>query len=268
MENQEFPKPKTSQEAMNMIDACIESGNFELIDYYQREYESLLNYESVLKLGSKVNSYLQQNVKQTKDVTTTYEFSEQQLKIAKHKAAETFKRDYNKLKEQQQQELDDLLEEWENERNTHQDFANIEFQRAMTTAKILAKQNKVQEAIEIRDLASQKKDMVDVDYKKNVDSKFKRVVAEMTERHRTELENLYEQRRAELNSFDLVKKNMQNEAEANFLVNNATAVVDISRHFEKTAAMPKSFKMQAVKTRPKMDPSQQSYNALVSSGIL
>ena len=238
-----------------------------MIDYYQKEYESLRNYESVLKLGGKVNSYLQQNLKDNKNFVTTYEISDQQLKIAKRKAVISFKNNYNELKNRQQKELDDLIEEWQNERNCHEDFTNTEYHRAMSTAKILARQNKVREAIQLRDLATQKRDISDAEYKKKIDEKYQRISDEMSQRHKSELEDLYESRKAELNSFDLVKKNIQTEAEADFLVKNATAVVDISKHFEKTAAMPKSFKMQAVKTKPKVDPSQQSFNVLVSSGI-
>ena len=235
METEEQPQPKTSAEARVLLTQAINMGQFEKIPYFEQQIQELENYEEVQRLTNEVYEYQTQLMSQNLDNSRHIIISKKQVRDAVKTSNQLYKRKFKEMKKRQQSEMNDLITRWSQKRNKTTDAAEVEFERLFGTAKILAEQGKVQEAIDLRDAARIQKALASDEPYKEIDEKYQRLCAIMTERHKTELESLIDERKSEIDGFLIIQEEAENQATSDFYVQNSSVVIDIKERFKGTA---------------------------------
>ena len=243
-------KPKTAKEARKLMNLAIERGEFEDAKLLAEEISSLENFETELELAKTVYGYYGEKQLFSDNMDRNCKGYEQQISEARKNSQDYFSQEFFKLKEQLEQELDALLEKWDNARVVAQGDAEVEFQQTMTTAKLLASRMRFDEAIKIKNEAEAKLRVRAKNSTRKVDLKFDKQCNLLLDRQLNTIKALAERRNAEMKLFDALLDAAQSQALEMFLQNNANAVIQIAARFSPDASIPKSLQMQTIRGRP------------------
>jgi len=238
--------PKTSDEARHYIDEAIDKGDFETAEYYENEYQSLLNFEREAQLGSIVSDYYEQNELLVENMENARIYTSEQILEAKRRSEIEFNDRFEKIKDRQEFELNSIIGEWKMARENEEEGLESDFESVMSTAKLIASQSRFQEAISIRDIAKKQLNKRKHVNHEKIDTKYKNQIDLMMNRHELELQGLVDERNAEIEGFKIMQENCNSEAMGEFLIKNANLVTNITKHFWKSGGAPRPLAMQAV----------------------
>ena len=261
MEIEDYQHPHSSEEARYLLEQAIDAGEFEKIPFYQQEIESLINYEEVVRLGKEVNEYYKEQTELNASQTHHYAISKKQLDSAIQNSNKFYRQKFKETKKRQKEEMEALITRWSEERNKKNDKVEVEFERTFCTAKLLAKQGKVQEAIDLRDAAIHKKENTCNKHQKEIDEKYERRCSIMTERHKTELENLIAERKQEIKGFQRLQEEADTQATGDFIIDNASVVIDITKRFNGNATTQHSLTMECINAQPNVTLAPASHSS-------
>ena len=242
--------PRTMNEANALMEAAIESGDFEAAKEYNKHLDILKNFNDEIQLAGTVHNYYTNKQILSNNMGTNYTAYQNQIAEGRRKSDIYFQNEFNNLKRKQEEELDALLDKWDASRNLANDNAEAEFNQMMTTARLIAQQKKFDEAINIRNKASERlksrtKKKVNV-----INKQFRHQCDLLLERQQQEINALAGRRQAEVRLFEALAEAAESEALDSFLVNNASAVISIAHNFRPDSFIPKSLSMQTVRSKP------------------
>ena len=253
--NAKRPVPQTIEEANALLEAAIDSGNFEAAKEYDNQLKILQNFHEELDLAGTVNNYYKKKQELSNNMGANSLAYKGQIEEAKDKSDQFFQGEFITLKKKQEEELDALLDKWDATRNEYYGHQEEEFNQMMVTARLIAQQKKFDEAIKIRTMAERNMKAKTKQKFKEVDEQFRRQCDLLLKRQQQEINALAGRRQAEMRIFEALVEAAETEALDAFLVNNASAVIGIASRFKPDSFIPKSLSMQTVRSKP-MAPKQ------------
>ena len=243
-------RPKTAAEAEYLMNLAIESGNFEDAKILAQEVESLKNFESELQLAKTVHGYYTDKQKFSNKMDRNYHGYEHQINEAKRNSEEFFRTEFQNLRVQQEEELENVLKKWDNARFDIQGDAEAEYRQTMITAKLLAARMRFDDAIKMKAEAEARLKSKTRKTTREVDLKFNTQCELLLERQESTIKALAERKNAELKLLDALLDASRSQALEFFLMNNANAILEIAARFPPGSSIPKSLQMQTVRGRP------------------
>ena len=232
------------------MNLAIESGNFEDAKILAQEVESLKNFESELELAKTVHGYYNDKQMFSNNMDRNYRGYEQQINEAKQNSEEFFRNEFQSLRIQQEEELENALRKWDNARFDVQGDAEAEYRQTMITAKLLAGRMRFDDAIKLKAEAEARLKSKMRKTTREIDLKFNTQCELLLERHEHTIRALAERKNAEMKLLDALLDASRSQALEFFLMNNANAVLEIAARFPPGASIPKSLQMQTVRGRP------------------
>lgn len=249
-------RPANAAEARELMQNAIEGGDFEGAKEFYNEIDFLQNFQNEYNLARDVHDYYVNKQVISNNLDSNCKIYQQQIAEARSQSNEFFQSEYLLLKEKQETELNNFLDKWETARDKFIDTTEQEYQRTMTTARLIASQLKFDDAIKIRNKAERKLKSGLIESQKECDKHYKRQAALLLERHQLEITALSEKRKVEMKLFDALDEAAESEVLDSFLIKNANAVVEIANRFSPESFIPKSLQMQTVRGKlppPKSD---------------
>lgn len=256
--NSKRPVPQTIEEANALMEAAIDSGDFEAAKEYDNQLKILQNFQEELHLAGTVHNYYKKKQQLSNNMGANSSAYRQQIEDAKSISDQYFQGEFMALRQKQEAELDALLDKWDAARNEHYGHQEEEYNQMMVTARLIAQQKKFDEAIKIKTLAERNMKAKTKQKFKEIDEQFRRQCDLLLKRQQQEINALAGRRQAEIRIFDALIEASETEALDAFLVNNATAVLGIANRFKPDSFIPKSLSMQTVRSKP-MAPKQTQY---------
>ena len=243
-------RPKTAAEAEYLMNLAIESGNFEDAKILAEEVKSLKNFESELQLAKTVHGYYTDKQEFSNKMDRNYHEYEHQINEAKRNSEQFFREEFQNLRVQQEEELENVLKKWDNARFDIQGDAEAEYRQTMITAKLLAGRMRFDDAIKLKAEAEARLKSKTRKTTREVDLKFNTQCELLLERQESTIKALVERKNAELKLLDALLDASRSQALEFFLMNNANAILDIAARFPPGSSIPKSLQMQTVRGRP------------------
>ena len=242
-------RPKTVKEAKDLMQAAINEENFELASYYWKEAESLENFQSEISLGKVVSQYLDKKDTLTTKMSFEANNSFQEVEKLKEKVVSDYRQRFERLMSKQRDELESALEEWKEARESAQSVAEDTLRNTIQTAKILAEQKQFDEAIRLRDYAYSSHEKNANKKKKEVDTHYINLMKTMRTRHQHQMSQLATKKSNDVELLNQMLESTESNTEDQFLLKNATFVLDIVKRYPHSKVIPHSLKAQVLGNR-------------------
>ena len=246
MEFDENVHPQTLKEAQQMLEDAIDALEYEKIEFLNKEIESLKNFNDVVEISKNVSHYIVKRNSLNDNCNRHCKITEEQATKAIANSKNFFKLKLREVKKRQKRELLDVLDEWTEQRNILSESIEGDYDSSIETSKILARSNRIQEAIQIRDKAIYYKETGSSDKYAELDAKYEKLCKAIHKSHKLELKSLVEKQKTEEAELDIMRQNAQTDAQQNFVLSNAQTVVEITEKTSPEKPNPAALKMQTV----------------------
>ena len=246
MEFDEVLHPRTLEEAEQMLEDAIEALEYEKIEFLKKEIESLKNFNDIVDTSNNVSNYYHTKNALNDSCHKHIKFSEEQLNRAIANSKNFFKQQLREIKQKQKEEILQIFDEWTEERNNLSEKIEEDFDQTIQTSKILARSNKIKEAIQIRDQALLDKDVSSAELYEKLDEKYEKLCTALQNSHKFELQTLVEKQKEEEAQFEMMKETSQADAYQDYLLSHAQTVVGITEKNSPTKPTPFALIMQTV----------------------
>lgn len=253
---QQLAQPRTSKEAKILMDRAAACGEFEAAEKYYNDYHDLILFEEEMGLGKIVTGYFDLNQQLSNNLEENCTAYRIRIEETQRNATERFENEFERVKKRQQEEIDDIVEEWKHSREIIARNANMDFNQAMTTARIVAQTYNFKEAQYIKKEAMKNRINYAASNSQKMDEHYKRQIEMATKRHKFELDKLISEYKIEMHTYEKMLNEAKLQAQDAFHVETAGAVVTIAHKFKAEKRMPISLRMQTVNAQPKTPNSQ------------
>ena len=224
----------------------MDTNNFEMATFYEEEGIDLKNFEETVELAAIVARYFGQSTELRKEASDEALMQKEKYATISFNEIENFKHQFEDLKREQMQELEDAIAEWRNVRDEiHQSTESFD-ETAIETAKFITGENKYSKMIEIRDAIKHPENIHPLF--ESVDYEHSERIRLLQERHRLQLEKLLQDYQGFQATYDIISEGAHASSVGEFLVGNANMILDISREYGGECPIPHSLKMQTIKS--------------------
>lgn len=254
-------RPQTVEEANIMIAKAIANNDFATAKELKEELDLLQNYQNEVKLAKDVYDYYENKQKLSDTMNQNIKTYLKQIEETRINLIEEYRKTFLATKSRQTNELENIITNWGDIRNSQENPGMQDYQNLLETARILATNGKFDEAIKLKEEADEKLKHHSKVNNKAIDKMYKKKCNIMIERHRNEIKALYEHRCAELGTLDSLEQAVHSQALEQFLVHNAAEVMEIAKRFPNNSLIPKSLEMQVIHSKPMEPTSSQGPTA-------
>ena len=256
--------PRTSREAKILLAGAVEAGNFEAAEKYFQDYHDLLNFEDEMHLGNRVADYFDENQVISTKYNANCQKYEKQIQNKIEKAKKLYTKKFEILKQQQELEIMQLVEEWQNQREESNKAAISDYQQSLVTARLVAGQNKFKEAAAIKEKTTKFRAAETTKINARFDLHYETQLKLMQKRHQLQLNQLIKEKHSELNTLQAMLEEAPVLATDCFNVENAQKVVQVTQKFKTSRRVPLSLAMQTVHGT-RLEP-EQKYRGKIDAG--
>ena len=246
MEFYENIHPQTLEEAQQMLEDAIEALQYEKIEFLNKEIESLKNFNDVVGISKNVSHYIVTRNALNDSCNKHCKITEEQAARAILNSKNFFKMKLREVKKRQKEELLKVLDEWTEQRNILSETIEGDYDNSIETSKILARSNRIKEAIQIRDKAIYDKETGSSNKYAELDAKYEKLCKTIHKSHKLELQSFVEKQKEEEAELDIIRDNAQTDAQQNFILSNAQTVVEITENTSPIKSNPAALRMQTV----------------------
>jgi hypothetical protein len=248
-------RPKTVDEAQRLMQAAINEGDFEGAKLMAEEVASLQNFEAEVGLAKAVHGYYQNKQALSSTMDENCRLCSEKTKDARSKAEKFYRSEFLKMKKRHEDELEDLIRKWDDSRVDALGDAQSEFNRTMTTAKLLARRLNFDEAMRMRKEATEVLKDRSRHSPSDVNALWYRQGLLLLSRQQEELNVLIERKNLEFPLLETSRETAETQLRETFFLDNANTVMEIASTFPNTgnSFIPHSLRMQAVRGRPDLD---------------
>ena len=256
VKNAKYPIPKTPEDAEFLLNKAINQCDFEAAEQIEQDRSDLVNFENEMNLGQMVSSYFKKHKELSNRLEQKCEKTINEINLSLERTESYYKKEFSNLREIQETEMAQAFAQWRASREAVTIEADDELDTALNTAKLLAAQKKFKEAIAMREAAKQLHHDKLVQEDASIDKRFEKRIRMITERHRLELQRLISSRNEEIRKIKKMKKEAIQDANDDFHILHAQAVVDVAEGFDPQVSIPLSLRMQVNTGKPLVDYSK------------
>ena len=256
----ENKNPISSLEAKNLMENAIKSNDILLAKYYFDQIESLKNFENEFLLSKTISNYYKSKELISSDINFDVDQYCNNIEELIEKYLIDFSNQFNKLKNKQKIELNELLEYWENERNQLIFKLNNNNEISNETVKLLSSYYRFDTAIKIENLS---KNELKFNLKNNIkklDEYFLIKYNKLLKLHKIQLKNLNINKNNQILLLNKLKNSAKNNALESFFIDNSIEILNVIKKFPNVLSIPLSLKFQTIKGKPEKFSLQNSIN--------
>ncbi|EAY06862.1 hypothetical protein TVAG_340400 [Trichomonas vaginalis G3] len=243
-------KPKTSAEAVELMNQAIEDCDYKAAKYYHEQIKYLENFEETKAIAGHVANYLEKKDEISNQIYENIQRYSQDIERAKHYSIEFHKNEFIKLRDFHRNELEDLIEDWDQERSSVTYTVEEQYQQTLDTAKLVADTYNFDAAINLQKQAAKILKTGGRDDIKQFDRRMHHMAELMLKRQEEEITNLKTTRDIELQILNEMLKAAETQTLEDFFNANANEVSRIIEKFPKEISVPIALQMQITRAKP------------------
>jgi hypothetical protein len=248
--------PRTAANVRRLMNQAIDVADFETARGFAQEAESLDLYDRELRLAETVHTYYDQKKRLSDTMYHDAHLCETATREKEAKLRHYYWERFQEMKKRQETELNSVIEKWQQTRDQIAHTIEDEYHNTVDMAKLLARDQKFDEAIRVRNeaeikfhkRASKKIDALDLYFQNQCDTLLKA--------QQREIALLEKEREAELTRLTACLDTWKRELGRRFRAKNAAQVVSMAVEFPPGAAMPRALQQQTVRGRPGTPPPE------------